>query len=91
MRGQLAMYLIDQLYANVDVQAELADTLPPRLQPLAGPAAGACRISECKAWTGCSSARARKSCGSRQIGVPGGVFSRLSRTVVERTCPPPAG
>ena len=41
IRGQLAIYLIDQLYANVDVQAELADTLPPRLQPLAGPAAGA--------------------------------------------------
>jgi len=41
IRGQLSIYLIDQLYANVDVQAELADTLPPRLQPLAGPAAGA--------------------------------------------------
>ena len=41
IRGQLAIYLIDQLYENVDVQAELADTLPPRLQPLAGPAAGA--------------------------------------------------
>ena len=41
IRGQLSIYLIEQLYANVDVQAELADTLPPRLQPLAGPAAGA--------------------------------------------------
>jgi Short C-terminal domain len=41
IRGQLSIYLIDQLYENVDVQAELADTLPPRLQPLAGPAAGA--------------------------------------------------
>jgi hypothetical protein len=41
IRGQLAIYLIDELYANVDVEAELADTLPPRLQPLAGPAAGA--------------------------------------------------
>ena len=41
IRGQLSIYLIEQLYANVDVEAELADTLPPRLQPLAGPAAGA--------------------------------------------------
>ena len=41
IRGQLSIYLIDELYANVDVQAELAQALPPRLQPLAGPAAGA--------------------------------------------------
>src|SRR5215213_2996971 len=41
IRGQLSIYLIDELYANVDVQAELAQSLPPRLQPLAGPAAGA--------------------------------------------------
>jgi hypothetical protein len=33
--------LVDELYANVDVQAELAEAFPPRLQPLAGPAAGA--------------------------------------------------
>jgi hypothetical protein len=41
IRGQLSIYLIDELYGNVDVQAELAQSLPPRLQPLAGPAAGA--------------------------------------------------
>jgi hypothetical protein len=41
IRGQLAIFLIDELYANVDVQAELAEAFPPRLQPLAGPAAGA--------------------------------------------------
>jgi len=41
IRGQLSIYLIDELYSNVDVQAELAEALPPRLQPLAGPAAGA--------------------------------------------------
>jgi len=40
IRGQLSIYLIDELYSNVDVQAELAQALPPRLQPLAGPAAG---------------------------------------------------
>jgi hypothetical protein len=33
-------YLIDQVYANVNVSAELARALPPRLKPLSGPAAG---------------------------------------------------
>ena len=33
-------YLIDQVYANVNVSTELARALPPRLKPLAGPAAG---------------------------------------------------
>jgi hypothetical protein len=40
VRAQLSNYLADQLFANVDVQAELEGTLPPPLQPLAGPAAG---------------------------------------------------
>jgi hypothetical protein len=40
IRSQLSNYLADQLFANVDVQAELEGTLPPQLQPLAGPAAG---------------------------------------------------
>jgi hypothetical protein len=39
----VAGYLVDTLYANVDVQAELAKALPPRAQPLAGPAAGGLR------------------------------------------------
>ena len=39
IRDQLATYLVDQVYANVDVQAEIARALPPRLDPLAGPAA----------------------------------------------------
>jgi hypothetical protein len=40
IRGQTALFLVDQLYANVDVQARLAEALPPRVKPLAGPAAG---------------------------------------------------
>jgi hypothetical protein len=40
IRGQVSVFLVDQLYANVDVQQRLADALPPRAQPLAGPAAG---------------------------------------------------
>jgi hypothetical protein len=40
IRTQVANYLVEQIYANVDVQAELAASLPPRAQPLAGFAAG---------------------------------------------------
>jgi hypothetical protein len=40
IRAQLSVYLADELFANVDVQAELEKTFPPRLAPLAGPAAG---------------------------------------------------
>jgi hypothetical protein len=41
IKAQLSNYLADQLFANADVQAELEKTFPPRLAPLAGPAAGA--------------------------------------------------
>lgn len=41
VKTQLSNYLADELFANVDVQAELEKTFPPRLAPLAGPAAGA--------------------------------------------------
>jgi hypothetical protein len=43
IRNQISAYLVDQLYANVDVAGEIRDALPPRLQPLAGPAAGGLR------------------------------------------------
>jgi hypothetical protein len=36
---RLSDYVATQLFANVDVQEELAKKLPPQLQPLAGPAA----------------------------------------------------
>jgi hypothetical protein len=39
----VAGYLVDQLYANVDVAGELSAALPPRARPLAAPAAGALR------------------------------------------------
>jgi hypothetical protein len=39
----VAGYLVDQLYANVDVTGEVRSALPPRAQPLAGAAAGALR------------------------------------------------
>src|SRR4051794_4003736 len=43
IRAQLSSYLVDQLYANVDVAGTLAGALPPRVQPLAGPAASGLR------------------------------------------------
>jgi hypothetical protein len=43
IRGEVADYMVDTLYANVDVQGELQTALPPRLQPLAGPAAAGLR------------------------------------------------
>ena len=40
---QLATFMVGQLYANVDVEAELAKALPPEARALAGPAAGGLR------------------------------------------------
>ena len=39
----LSRYIVDQLYAQVDIQSELEDVLPEALQPLAGAAAAAVR------------------------------------------------
>lgn len=39
VQERLSDFIATQLFANVDVQQELANDLPPRLQPLAGPAA----------------------------------------------------
>src|SRR2546421_7081648 len=43
IRSALSTYLVDQLYANVDVAAELKSLAPKDLKPLAGPAAGGLR------------------------------------------------
>jgi hypothetical protein len=43
VRDRVAEHLADELYANVDVTGEIAAALPPRAQPLAGPAAAAMR------------------------------------------------
>jgi hypothetical protein len=43
VRRAIGLYLIDELYANVDVAGEIQGVLPERLQPLAQPAAGALR------------------------------------------------
>jgi hypothetical protein len=41
IRTALSTYLIDQLYANVDVSGEIKSGLPKQLAPLAGPISGA--------------------------------------------------
>jgi hypothetical protein len=41
IRDQIAATMVDELYSNVDVQAALSQRLPPTLQPLAAPIAGA--------------------------------------------------
>ncbi len=40
IRTQVSDYVVEQVYANVNVAAQLRAALPPRLQPLAAPAAG---------------------------------------------------
>lgn len=41
IRDQVAATMVDELYSNVNVQAALSQRLPPALQPLAAPIAGA--------------------------------------------------
>ena len=48
IRDATANYVVDQLYANVDVAGLLKQGLPPQLQGLAGPAAGALRNAAVK-------------------------------------------
>lgn len=43
VQAALANYLVDQLYENVDLSAQLQEILPPRLDALAKPAVGALR------------------------------------------------
>ena len=43
VQTQVATFVVNQLYANVDVKAQLQSRLPAQLQPLAGPASGALR------------------------------------------------
>ncbi len=43
VRSQVAGFLVDEIYANVDVQGRIQAALPPRAQQLAGPIAGALR------------------------------------------------
>jgi hypothetical protein len=43
IRAQVSGFLVDSVYDNVDVGAEVGSTLPPRFKPLAAPVANALR------------------------------------------------
>jgi hypothetical protein len=43
IRVAVSGFLVDSLYKNVNVEKQLSSVLPPRLKPLAGPAAGGLR------------------------------------------------
>ena len=43
IRDQVALFLVDELYTNVDVAGLIEEALPPRADPLAAPAASALR------------------------------------------------
>ena len=43
IRSTVADYLVDQLFANVDISGEIQSALPKELKPLAGPATGGLR------------------------------------------------
>jgi hypothetical protein len=43
IRVAVSAFLVDSLYQNVNVEKQLSSVLPPRLKPLAGPAAGGLR------------------------------------------------
>jgi hypothetical protein len=43
VQEQLGIFAVDQLYASVDIQAQIEQKLPPQVQPLAAPISGATR------------------------------------------------
>src|SRR5262245_13172569 len=55
VRDQVAITLVDQLYANVDVAALLRQRLPSNLRPLSGLIAGAARSEERRVGKACRS------------------------------------
>ena len=71
IREQVAASLVDSLFANVDVEAELEQRLPPDQQGLAGVITGAVRELADRLRTKCSSGRGR-SCGWTRSRSPTG-------------------
>jgi hypothetical protein len=51
VQSALSVYLINQLYDNVDISAQLENELPPNLKPLAAPVAAALREPSARAVT----------------------------------------
>ena len=64
IRDQIAATMVDQLFANVDVEAALEQRLPPDQKALAGPIAGAVRVGRRPpSPAGCWSGRGPRSSG----------------------------
>ena len=81
IRNQVAAAMVETLYANVDVSAQLKDQLPKNLQGLSGPIAGIARDAADRG----ARAGTRPSQGAAALRRPGGrrrsrSSSRCSRT-----------
>ena len=80
IRGEVATSLVDQLFSNVDVQAELDQRLPERQKYLAGPlAAGARQVADRTARS-CSSGRGSSASGRSRRPEPRSSSSACSTT-----------
>ena len=66
IRTQVSAYLVDQVYTSVDVSGEFRAAFPPRLDPLAGPAANGLRQLAEKRPRSSSTGRASVDVGGRQ-------------------------
>ena len=69
VQEQLSIFAVDQLYANVDVQAQIEQRLPPAAQPLAAPVTAATRqLATNVAETALASPQFRNSSPPRSTG-----------------------
>ena len=69
VQEQLSIFAVDQLYANVDVQAQIAQKLPSAAQPLAAPVTAATRqLATNVAETALASPQSRASSPPRSMG-----------------------
>ena len=70
IRTALSEYLVNQVYANVNVAGDLQGALPPALKPLAGPASGALRGPPRTLRIRCSGCRECKTRGGQPTRSP---------------------
>ena len=81
VRSALSVYIVNELYDNVDVSAQIADGLPPKYDVLAGPISTALRSpAEQGVDQAPPTAAGDSSVGERESGRPSRSSSRSSRT-----------
>ena len=68
VREALSVYIVDQLYRNVDVEARLEQRLPEDLDGLSAPLAGALGVRPSRRSTGSCSGRACRTSGRPSTG-----------------------